>query len=103
MSKNTKLDDIEITKTADSVELGKATLKTKVKFTLDDKAKADLSKLVADCLPEEAEDPIKRGELIQCDGKNRVEMHWLRKAQDNGYNQALTDIKKALREKGFEV
>lgn len=51
---------------------------------------------VMEKLPKKRPDAIKQGEIIPFDGKKKVEMHWLRKCQDAGYNQAISDMRQAL-------
>lgn len=49
-------------------------------------------------MPKERPDATKQGELIPFNGKNGVEMHWLRKCQDAGFNEAITEITKIVEE-----
>ena len=59
---------------------------------------ATLKAELLDKMPKERPDATKQGELIPFNGKNAVEMHWLRKCQDAGYNDALDDVTKIVNE-----
>lgn len=47
-------------------------------------------------MPKKRPDAVKRGEIIPFDGNKKVDMDWLRKCQDAGYNQALEELRTKL-------
>lgn len=72
-----------------------------IQFNLN-RSKEALHSLLISKLPKKRPDAAKQGDLIPYDGDHRVEMDWLRKCQDAGFNQAIDDVKAVLDEL-FEV
>lgn len=76
-----------------NIELGIMQLKNLERYILKHYISRDE---VMGLLPQKRGDAVKQEEMIPFDSKYRVEMHWLRKCQNAGYNQAISDMRQAL-------
>lgn len=70
---------------------GDLAAKTKLKALLTNQRNQLLDELLGE-MPQDRPQATKQDELIPFDGDKKVEMHWLRKCQDAGFNQCRSQV-----------
>ena len=61
-----------------------------------------ITQAMLDALPKKKTDGVKQGTIIPFNSKKEVEMHWLRKTQSAGFNQAIDQMETAIKLRGGE-